>query len=254
MSMDEQPAIDPRPPTERVPARRTTPLLVGLAALIALGVFVARPWDDHSPQPSLVALATAAPSSAPTSTPAETPVPTPTPTAPPPILPPPDFGTQTPPGSVSLSTEPGSPDVICGYGRVRQGARRLVSIEVRPPLVLLDESASATDIDRVGWRFQVETNVEQGVFERDWQYVGASRSQATRTADGRPAAFTPIQMTIRADELKGTDVFRVRLVVEWFTRNLEPAGSAEIVATRYQLARAAADEPSLPYCTGVLRG
>ena len=246
--------MDARPPTERVPARRATPLLVGLAALVALGVFVARPWDDHSPRPSLVAVATAAPSNAPTGTPAETPAPTPTPTAPPPILPPPDFGPQPPPGSVSLNNEPGSPSVTCSYGRVRQGARRLVSIEVQPPMVLLDESASATDIDRVGWRFQVETNVEQGVFDRDWQYVGASRSQATGTADGRPAAFAPIQVAVRADDVTSTtDVFRVRVVVEWFTRNLEPAGRAEIVAGRYQPARAAADEPSWPYCTGVLR-
>ena len=249
--MDEHPGMDLRPPTERVSAGRRAPLFVALAVAGALVVFVARPWDGPRPQPSPVALATATTAPSPST---ETPAPSATPTAPPPVLPTPDFGPQTPVGTVSLNDDAGTPNVRCGYGRARNGARRLVSLEVQPPIVMLGETASAIDISRVGWSFQAEANVQQGVFDRAWQVMGASRMQAVGTADGTRAPFTPLGMAIRADDVTHTAVFRVRLVVEWFTRNLERAGRTEVVVGSYQDARLhTSGAPFWPYCAGVLR-
>jgi hypothetical protein len=119
---------------------------------------------------------------------------------------------------------------------------------------MLAENASASDIGQVGWRFQVETNVQQGVFSRAWQAAALSRMQASGTVDGRAPSFTSLNMAIREDEVTETSVFRVRLVVEWTTRNLEPAGRTEIVATTYQDARWSKEgDPFRLYCTGVLR-
>jgi hypothetical protein len=224
--MDEHPGVDLRPPIERVPARRAAPLVVVLAVLGALVLFVTRPWDGPSPPPP-VAPATATTSPA-TIIVVETTAPSLTPTA-------------------------LTPNVRCAYGRARNGARRLVRLEVQPPIATLDQSASPISISRVAWRFEAETNVQQGVFDRDWQYVRASGVQAAGTADGTGPSFTPLQIPIRPNDVTDNSVFRVRLVVEWFTGNPEPAGSAEIVTNRYEVGgQPRSDSQFQPYCAGTL--
>ena len=219
-----------RPTTEKVPARRAVPLAVALAALATLGVLVAQPWDragpTTSPRAALspdaeVALTTASPTAAPTSTSARS-------------IPTPDVAPLGPIGDLSFATDPDSPMARCDYGRERRGALRLVRVEVQPPVVLLDAGSSVTDIRRVGWWFELEMNREENIFHREWLAVGRSRAQVVAAVEGRPARFTSLSMPNRVREMDPTTVFRVLLVVEWYTRNVELAGRAEVVANRYQ--------------------
>jgi hypothetical protein len=252
MSVNPPPDLEPGVPlTERVPARRGVPLLVALAAIATVGVLVAQPWNDRSPRPSPVAAATPSPTAAPT--PTVTPAPTPPPTLPPPILPPADLGPVDAPGAVALGSAAGAPVVMCDYGRVRRGVRRLVEIEVLPPIVTLNDESSPIDITQVAWRFELEMNQQQGVFDRNWQKVGTSRSQAAGTARDRPAPFSALALRPRTQDANATAVYRVRVIVAWFTRNLEPAGEIELLAAPYQAADAQPSDPPLPYCAAVLR-
>lgn len=252
MSMNHDLNPESAPPTERVPGGRGKPLLVTLAVVAALAVFVAQPWQDQASSPSPVALASASQPASPGATPLPTNVPTPTPTAPPPVLPSPDLGPLSAPGEVALSAEPGTPVVRCSYGRRHHGVRRLVAVMVSPPIVTLDPESDATDISHVAWRFVLETNEQQHILDADWLPAGASRTQAAGTAQGRAAPFTSLSLRTRTQDMPDTVVYRVRVVVEWFTRNIELAGHAELLAAPYQAANATPDDSQWPYCAGVL--
>jgi hypothetical protein len=209
------------------------PTAIGLAGLALLGVLVAKPWDSPPPTPSASAnAALAAPSPFATATPETTPSPTMTSTPVP--LPTADIAPLGPAGEFALSAPPDSALARCTYTRARGGVRYLRSVEVQPPTVMLDPRARASDINRIGWRFELEMNRRERLFDRDWETVDQSRRQIASTAAGRQAAFTPLTVRYHADAIEDTSIFRVRVIIEWYTRNFEIAGRAEVVANRYQ--------------------
>lgn len=225
--------METRPPTERVPARLGVPTAVGLAGLALLGVLVAKPWDSPPATPSASLIAgLAAPSPSATSTPETTPSPTITSTPAP--LPTPDLAPLGPAGEFALSAPPDAALARCTYARARGGVRYLRSIEVQPPTVMLDPGARASDINRIGWRFELEMNRRERLFDRYWETVDESRRQIASTSADQPAAFTPLTVRYHADEIEPTAIFRARVIIEWYTRNFEIAGRAEVVANRYQ--------------------
>jgi hypothetical protein len=240
-----------QPTTEKVPARSGVPILVAVAALAFVGLLVARPWDrvntgastTASPQPGAGAIAAPGGSGPAATGPQTLVVPF--------VLPSPDVGPPAPIGEFTLSSAPDEALAKCDYGRPRRGQARLAGIEVQPPIVLLDAGSSVTDIRRIGWWFEVEMKRAERLFDSEWQNVGRSRAQAVGAVSGQPARFTPLTFAFDTSDLPTTGVYRVRVIVEWYTRNVELAGRAEIIANRYQ----EADDPligSWPiYCDGV---
>jgi hypothetical protein len=169
-------------------------------------------------------------------------MPTPAPT--------PDIATLGALGEIALPYTPGQAMAQCDYrGPRSRGPQRLASVTVQPPTVLLDAEASSRDISRVGWFLELQMNRAQDVFHRDWETVSRSRTQVLGLSSGQAARFAPL--TVRHEGGAGdTEVYRVRMVIEWYTRNLELAGNATIVANHYQ---EAADERIgawPPYCRG----
>ena len=237
-----------QPTMQKVPAQRGMGLIVGLAALAVLGVLVVRPWDSQGPQASLVGQAQASPFRPTAAT-----IPSAQPPATPPrAFPTPDIAPLGPLGDVALLTGADQALVQCHYGPERRGTRRLVSVEVLSPVVMLDPGASETHIKRIGWWFELELNHAQNVFDRAWQRVGRSRSQSAPAVHRQPARFTPLTLPNNLPDIDDNAVFRVRVIVEWYTRNVELAGRAEIVANRYQEAGNELIDPWPMYCHGTL--
>ena len=240
----------PQPTTERVRVRRDRPLAIGLAAVGVLILLIAKPWETPAPAATqAAAVASAGSSATPTTTSSPTSDPTP-PTTPAP-LPTPDIAPLEPAGDFALSAPPDSALARCTYRRARNGFRVLRAVEVLPPVVTLDPQSRTYDIRRIAWRFELEMNSQDRVFDRDWEMVDQSRRQMSPSMAGRPARFSPLWLRYHSRDIAMTSVFRVRVIVEWYTRNFELAGRAELVANRYQEGR---DERlgSWPvYCSGV---
>lgn len=241
----------PQPTTEPVRVRRDRPLAVGLVVVAIVVVLVAKPWDAPSPGASpLAAIASASPSA----TAIPTPLPTnqPTPATTPAPLPTPDIAPLGPVGEFALSAPPDAAFARCTYTRARGGVRYLRDVEVLPPRVTLDPDARTHDIRRISWRFELEMNRQERVFDRDWEAVDESRRQSAPTVAGRPANLSPLSLRYQsAGEIEQTSVFRVRVIVEWYTRNLELAGRADVVANRYQEGRDERLDSWPMYCSGV---
>lgn len=217
--------------TERVPSGRRGPALVALAIVVVIGVLIMRPWDAR-PGPSPVAVAeTAAPVSS-------APVPLVTPpaavTTPPFILPTPDVAPPAPGGEAAIVTPADIAVVQCEYGRRTGRGRELAALEVQPPLVLLDPQASTEHITRIGWRFDIETNQLQNIFDRAWLPIRQSAWQVAPASNTRPAAFNPLRSRFGSRDIARTTAVRVRIVIEWYTRNDEVAGRAELTPRTYR--------------------
>jgi len=151
------------------------------------------------------------------------------------LLPTPDIGPLGPVGNYSIEFVSDVAMARCEFGRQRRRQRHLAGIEVQPPVVLVNYSESDIgNIRSVGWSFELEMNRQQAVFSREWETVARSRVQTTAAVDGRPTAFSPMSLAYDARGDDDTAVFRARIIVEWFTRNLELAGSVELVLTNYQ--------------------
>ena len=121
-----------------------------------------------------------------------------------------------------------------------------------PPTVYLDPSSSTRHIRRIGWRFEIETNRRESLFERDWIPVDGSRWQVAAALDGRSAAFTPLSIKVQTDARQTTELFRVRVIVEWYTRNDEVAGRAELIPTSYREGNQLLTGSWPAFCSGVL--
>ena len=151
------------------------------------------------------------------------------------LLPTPDIGPLGPVGNYSIEFVSDVAMARCEFGRQRRGQRHLAGIEVQPPVVLVNYSeADIQDIRTVGWSFQLEKNSQQAMFSREWETVARSRRQTTAAIDGRPTSFSPLSLVYDGSGDDKTAVYRARVIVEWFTRNLELAGSVELVLTNYQ--------------------
>ena len=213
--------------TERVPQKRWVPIAVALVALSLVVVLVAKPWGSDPQRPGAAtppAAVAASPVANPTGTPAETVR----------LLPTPDIAPLGPVGDFVIDFVDDAAMAHCHYGRMRRGLHHLERIEVQPPIVFVDYSdADIENIRTVGWSFQLEMNHQTAVFTRDWETVARSRRQTTAAVDDRPTAFTPMSLRYDARGDDATAVFRVRVIVEWLTRNLELAGSVEFVLTSY---------------------
>lgn len=127
----------------------------------------------------------------------------------------------------------------------------MVAIEVLPPRALLNPDARESDINRIGWWFEVEANRHERVFDREWETVDRSRRQMAPARSGQPANFTPLTVRVGSREIGRTEVFRVRVIIEWYTRNFEIAGHTEIVANTYQEGRDELIGSWPPFCAGV---
>lgn len=215
--------------TERVPSGRRGAALVVLALVAMIGVLIARPWDVR-PASSPVAVVDSG-----LSTPSLLP---PAPALPDPtavfVLPTPDLAPPGAGGEAAIITPGDVAMVQCDYGRGRGDRRRLAALEVQPPLVLLDPDASAEHIRRIGWRFDVETNELQNIFDRAWQPLHGSAWQVAPASATRPAAFDTLRSRFGDGTVGDTTAVRVRIVVEWYTRNDEVAGRAELLPYTYR--------------------
>lgn len=241
------------PTTERVQSGRRGAAIVAVGLVAVLGVLIARPWDSR-PSPSPVAVVASLTVSTPGPTDSATvPLDTSEPAATPGfVLPTPDIA---PPGAAGEAAIVAPLDVAvvqCRYGPSRDNARRLAAIEVQPPLVLLDPDASAEHIRRIGWHFEVETNELQSIFERAWQRVDRSAWQVAPANTTRPAAFNALRSQFSVGPVEDTAAVRVRIVVEWYTRNDEVAGRAELVPNTYREGNAEFTGEWPPYCRVVL--
>jgi hypothetical protein len=223
----------PRPDVEKVTSGRRTPLAVGLIVIVIVGVLVWRPWHTE-PRPA-IAQPTTPVAASPTQTasqPTASPTPRPAPTAIP-SVPPPDLGPAGPITEFALVQQPGRALVHCEYGPLRQGRRHLRSLVVEPPLVPPLDRGDSNDIRHVSWHVELQSNRLEWLFERDWRPAAASRSQQTGVSTSRPAQFTSLEIDYRAARDEETAIFRVLVVVEWRTRNLELAGRGEVIAPSY---------------------
>ena len=242
----------PQPTTEPVRVRRDRPLAAGLAAVAVIVVLVAKPWETPAPVASpLAAISSASPSATALPTPPQTSEPTPARTPAP--LPTADIAPLEPLGEFALAAPPESAFARCTYTRVtRGGVRRLRGVEVLPPRVTLDSDARTHDIRRVSWRFELEMNRRERLFDRAWVTVDESARQSALTVAGRPANFTPLSVRYQPTAgIEQTSLFRVRVIVEWHTRNFELAGRAEAVANRYQEGRNERLDSWPMFCSGV---
>lgn len=239
--------------TERVPARRRGPLAVSLLLLALVALLVARPWHTPAPSPSPLAVAEPSPGlDVPTaSQPATADSPQPQPQPTPLVLPTPDIAPVGPIGDVALATAADKPLVECTYSRSRRG-RVLTAVEVQPPTVFLDASSSPRHIRRIGWRFEIETSDVASPAERDWVRADGSRWQVAAAFAGRPAAFAPLSAEFSARGVAEAQVVRARMIVEWYTRNDEVAGQAELIPTRYREGDAPFAGTWPTYCRAVI--
>src|SRR5688500_6059565 len=153
------------PTTERVPSGRRGAALVAVGLVAVLAVLIARPWDAR-PAPSPVAVVDPTPPAEPVPSPLAIATPAAAESLPPFVLPSPDIAPPGAGGEAAIVAPLDMAVVQCEYRRSRGERRELTALEVQPPLVLLDPEASTTHISRIGWRFDVETNLLQHIFER----------------------------------------------------------------------------------------
>jgi hypothetical protein len=227
--------------TERVPSGRRGAALVALVLVAVIGVLIARPWDPR-PSPSPVAIVSPSPAGS-----AAMPEPTRVFVLPTPDLAPPGAG-----GEAAIVTPADVAVVQCEYGRNRGERRQLASLEVQPPMVLLDPGSSTRHISRIGWRFDVETNRLQNIFDRAWRPSHTSAWQVAPASSTRPAAFNPLRSRFGGSDEPDMTAVRVRMVIEWYTRNDEVAGRAELVPHTYREGNAEFDGQWEPFCRALL--
>ncbi|HYI23123.1 MAG TPA: hypothetical protein VEX62_10850 [Candidatus Limnocylindrales bacterium] len=233
----------PQPPIERVPTRTRTPLFVGLAALVVVGLLVWRPWAEAPPpQPSPLALApTAAPQPSralpPTAMPNAGDPATPRPAR---SLPPPDLSPLGPAGEFRFGDV--DANVRCLYGPRSEGRRLLQSLEVLPPLAFVtNPPGEVSHLESMGWRVELQMNRLDTLFDSEWETIARSRRQLARAINDRPADFKPLTLALNAQQAVPSAVFRVLVVVEWYTRNVELAGRGALVAPLYAQGTSLAD-------------
>jgi hypothetical protein len=219
----------PRPEVERVKSGRSTPLAVGLAAIALTALLIWKPWD--APRPTVPASPAAAVAT-PTAT-SPSPRPSGEPSAQPRPLPTPDIGGVTPITEFALVQRPGEAFVSCSYSRLRDGRRFLRSLEIQPPVVPSLQRGDPRDIRQVAWHVELQENRLDRLFDREWVRVAESRSQQGAVSSSRPTSFGPLTMDYGASRDQETSVFRVVVVVEWLTRNLELAGRGSVLAPSY---------------------
>lgn len=229
--------------TERVPHKRWAPIVAGVLAVAVVVVLVAQPWGSDSARPAGPALPSppATRSAAGLSSVAPTPR----------LLPTPDSAPLGPIGNYSIEFVSQTAMASCDYARPRRGERHLAGIQVEAPVVLVNYSeADLGNIRSVGWSFELEMSRQETVFTREWETVARSRRQTTAAIDGRPTAFTSLRLLYDARGDDPTAVFRARVIVEWLTRNLELAGSVELVLTTYREGDGENDGTWSSYCSG----
>ncbi len=219
--------------------------MVGALALAFVGLLVWKPWDSPGPEPSVLAVA---PSSTPRPTDgSEVPLPaspgtpatiqpggtaSPLPTNGPPALPPPDLAPLEPAGEFGLGDV--EANVHCLYGPKSEGRRFLQSLEILPPLAYVTNPRDeVSHLESMGWRAELQMNRLDTLFDSEWETVARSRRQIARAINDQPADFKPLTLALNAQQAQPSAVFRVLVVVEWYTRNVELAGRGELIATRY---------------------
>ena len=233
----------------RVPSRQSneslsrtrTPLVVGLVAVAVVGLLVWRPWAEPSPDsPAEPAgrcpdrRAAADPSLATTATP-------PISSGPPAHLRPssrlrrcrrPTWRHSVRPASSALGDA--DANVRCQYGPRTNGQRFLQSLEVLPPLAYVTNPRDeVSHLESMGWRAELQMNRLDTLFDSEWETVARSRRQLARAINDQPANFKPLTLALNAQQTPPSAVFRVLVVVEWYTRNVELAGRGELIASRY---------------------
>jgi hypothetical protein len=91
------------------------------------------------------------------------------------------------------------------------------------------------DIEHFGWRVEVEMNRLEEMFFSEWQTVARSRRQLARAVADQLASFQPLTIARDAQADPPTAVFRVLVIVEWYTRNAELAGVGQLRPTSYAI-------------------
>ena len=196
------------PPAQRVASQRRGPIAVVLVALAVIATLVWRPWDGASPTPSEVALGpspspglqvtsapTALPTQRPTADPVATPGASPTPAGP----------TLTP-IPVEFDLASGGPSTVtCGYTD-KSRAAQLRMITVEPPVIVARHSARGDQIERVGWRFEVQSNHVDTLFSAAWQDVARSKRQVVPVGTGGGAGLRPLTLSLAAGRADPTSV------------------------------------------------
>jgi hypothetical protein len=231
-------------------------LAVGLVALALVALLVWKPWDKPEPGPTNAAVAlTPPPSASPATTPTQPDVPPTTrPTIQPRPLPSPDFAPLGPAGEFALAGPPGQATVRCEYRRSARRGRILETMHVQPPIVSVENMREdVLDIKRLAWSFELQTNRLEKLFEEHWQTVARSGRQIATPVGDRAANFGPLSVAIDGSSIGPTTIFRVLVIAEWHTRNLELAGRAERVPVSYLEDLGAAQPVRSEGCRGLTR-
>ncbi len=204
-----------------------------------VGLLVWRPWAEQPPPQSspLAVVPTVAPEPTSTLRAASTPIrgdpATPPPTVrPAPPLPPPDLAPLGPAGEFALGDA--DANVRCQYGPRTNGQRFLQSLEVPPPVAYVTNPRDeVSHLESMGWRAELQMNRLDTLFDSEWETVARSRRQIARAINDRPADFNPLTLVLNSQQTQPSAVYRVLVVVEWYTRNVELAGRGELIASRY---------------------
>ena len=108
------------------------------------------------------------------------------------------------------------------------------SLEVLPPFVTVtNRRTEVSDLEAMVWRVELQANRLETLFDSEWETVARSPQQRARAIPDQPAAFQPLSMALNSEQTGPSAVYRVLVIVEWYTRNEELAGRGQMVATSY---------------------
>ena len=232
--------MTPSPPTparadpdiQRVPARTRGPLAaIGLVA-VGLALLIAKPWEQ--PRPADATLRPVAdvlvddPQAAPSVQ-----------------------QDDAEDGAAVFALEIGGPGDVarCLYDTTRRGELRLGAILVLPPRAYVAATSGANRTRSVGWRVELEGNRQESLFNAEWSPVSESRQQVVEATDGTPAHFFPMEVQVDPASVNRTTVIRARLIVDWYSPNLEDFHRTELFMPAYVLGGRAAG-PIRQSCPG----
>ena len=102
-----------------------------------------------------------------------------------------------------------------------------------PTITVVNPREQVSDLETMGWRVELQMNQLDTLFDSEWETVARSRRQLAPAIRNQPANFGPLTVQLSADLARPSAVYRVLVVAEWYTRNVELAGRGELVASSY---------------------